>query len=68
MLFLWAVFVVGPNNAAFPAHLHHPVVWRTEADCKREVDWLLSTGRITFTDPDYHLECREVPDLRGEPA
>ena len=68
MLFLWAVFIMGPSGTAMPVHHMRPVLWRTEDSCRAEMAHLLETKAIVINDDAYRLECLAVPDLSGEPA
>lgn len=66
MTFLWAVFIIGPDTA-LPLHHMPPMVYSTQAACEEEIPIDLAHV-ITFVDPAYHLECRAVKSMVGEPA
>jgi hypothetical protein len=67
-MLVWAVFIVGlANDPPIPLHHMPPLLYRTQAACEEEIPYDLANV-ITFVDSDYHLECRSVRDMSGDPA
>jgi len=65
---LWAVFIVGSAGAEIiPLHHMPPLVYSTQAACEEEIAYDLEHV-LTFVDKNYHLECRSVANMTGEPA